>query len=203
MIREAKGVAIHDLSFWDTTLPFLSRLPRVIKRLQVPLGPGFWMRLTPDQGAALHDETLAAFHDIMIGQATGEGSDGALEMASALASFMSGREVEGDPEIDVAVPGCGVVTGGSCDILWKPYVVELKLTAKDPALRDVRQVLVYAALLRISGLESPRAGLVANPRRGLAVEFDIEELLLMTGGVSANDFSNALSDFLVSAGTSN
>jgi hypothetical protein len=105
--------------------------------------------------------------------------------------------------VKVPIAGCGVVVGGSCDIVWHPLLVELKLTAKQPALRDVRQVLIYAGLLHLSQAPTPEIGIVANPRLGVAVEFELGELLLMTGGLRIDEFSSRLGDFLVSSGQSN
>jgi hypothetical protein len=204
LIREAKGVAIHDLSFWSQTLPLLDGLPRIIRHYQVEFAPDILMSLEPAASLELHNETLRVF-----AQLNGQPIDGrpvspiGRRLAQALAILMASKETVGDPSINVPILGCGVVTGGSCDLLWEPYVVELKLAAKVPSTRDIRQILVYVALMQTAGMARPTSGLVANPRLGLALEFNIEELLLMTGGLSADEFASLLADFLVRAGFSN
>jgi hypothetical protein len=217
VIREAKGVAIHDLSFWSQTLPLLEGLPRIIREYQFSFGLGLALQLDPGSGQFVHDETLKYFGVLQSGKdvpalrgelffmytdpVPPERTD-VLTMYSALLarnlrSLMDDRDPVGDPEISVAVPGCGLVTGGSCDLIWDPYLVELKVTAKEPGVRDFRQLLMYAALMHIAGTEPPPNGIVANPRLGVAVQFNLAELLLMTGGLSLDEFASLLGNFLV------
>jgi hypothetical protein len=204
MIREAKGVAVHDLSFWADTLPLLEGLPRVISDYRFECGEPVRLRLTADTGRELHDKTLERFADLTrqgsdLGRPSGTAVD---RLAWNLTTAMRGRTTIGTPETNVPVPGCGIVLGGSCDLVWLPFLVELKLTAKEPNVRDVRQVLVYCGLLELSGIGTATKGIVANPRLGLLVEFDIAELLLMTGGLRIDEFASMLGSFLVSAGLS-
>lgn len=203
MIREAKGVAIHDLSFWSTTLPLLDGLPRVIREYQITFGRYVPLVLTSQSGRDLHEQTLAR----MVGQwgspPAARSWDPAEIMGRSLLELMAERAVSGPPKINESIAGCGSVVGGSCDLLWQPWIVELKLTAKEPGLRDVRQVLVYAGLLYLAVSEAVQFGLVANPRLGVAVEFEINELLLMTGGLDLDGFASRLGDFLVTSAQSN
>lgn len=205
VIREAKGVAIHDLSFWAQTLPLLDGLPRIIRYYQHEFGPAVPMRLEPTTSLAIHNETLQVFASPYSGDVQQEPPSNSTvrRLAQSLTVLMSAKATRGEPRTNVPIPGCGVVTGGSCDLLWEPYVVELKLTAKAPSTRDIRQVLVYVALLHAAGIARPSSGLVANPRLGLVLEFDVQELLLLTGGLTIDEFVSLLEDFLVRAGFSN
>lgn len=225
MIRTAKGVALHDLSFWAGVLPLLEGLPRVMKDYErafgrpVPLPPG----VEADQ--ALHDATLVRLVEMYSPNDLSAVPEFSIEilvrtgpldgltsserpnwhdspphdrMAANLISLLAPHATEeSQPQIEVPIPGCGVVLGGSCDLVWSEELVEVKLTAALPSLRDVRQLLVYAGLLHLSGTDAPVHGMVANPRLGVAAEFDINELLSMSGGVDLDEFASRLADFLV------
>ncbi len=201
MIREAKGVALHDLSFWSSTLPLLDGLPRIMRYYRIQLGPEIPMTIDAEEGRRLHDETLDL---LAASDPAGDPTTDSAQMANSLRSLLRRfRDIDGDVGINVEIPGCGVVVSGSCDLLALPYVIELKLTNKEPGLRDVRQVLMYAALLYLSRGETISNLVVANPRLGVAVVFDLRQLLLMTGGLSLDQFSAQLSDFLVTSAQSN
>lgn len=203
MIREAKGVALHDLSFWTFTLPLLDGLPRVIREYQRGIGRGISMTLDADSGRVLHDQALESI------KLRGTRRDDsrlpllAQRAGAAVVEALADEPHPGPPEINVPVPGCGVVLGGSCDLLWMPRLVELKLTNKEPGLRDVRQLLVYVALLHLSGAEVIEVCSVMNPRLGVSVDLEVEPLLMMTGGLTLDDFSTRLAQFLVQSAQSN
>ena len=203
MIREAKGIAIHDLSFWSSTLPLLDRFHRVVHHYQIEYGHPIAMQLNSKSGRQLHNQVLDRmmehWHD-----ARASSSRKRLDvLAKRLLAMMDEKETSGSPEINVPLSGCGIVIGGSCDILWPPYVIELKLTKTAPGVRDVRQVLVYVALLYLAEVANIEWGLVANPRLGVAVEFEVRELLLITGGFDLDEFATRLGQFLVIATQSN
>ena len=204
MIREAKSVALHDLSFWSPTLPLLDGFHRIIHHYHVELDTPIAMRLSLGTGRQLHDLVLSSLIEQWDGSSASSKRD---ERESVLAgrvlSLMSKRRTQGSPSINVPVPGCGVVVGGSCDLLWRPFLVELKLTKTGPNVRDIRQVLTYAALLYLSNLMTSERGLVVNPRLGVAVEFSVSELLLIAGGLDLDEFASRLSQFLVAAAQSN
>jgi hypothetical protein len=202
MIREAKGIAIHDLSFWSDTLPLLDGLTRILREYRRSLGMYVYLSITASTARIIHDETLDRFIALMRGDEPSE--DRVVDrLADGLLAMMVERGLEGSPAVNVPVSGCGIVIGGSCDLLWYPVLLELKLTAKEPSLRDVRQLLVYAGLIHLSHARAPSVGIVANPRLGVYVEFDLGELLMMTGGLTLDEFSGRLADFLVSSGQSN
>jgi hypothetical protein len=205
VIREAKGVALHDLSFWSSTLPLLDGLPRIIREYEHQYSRGVYLRLDAVSGRQLHDETLRSFASAASGEGlpTWPRATVAERLGSSLFALMTDKPTTVPPQINQPIAGCGVVIGGSCDLLWPPYVVELKLTGKAPGVRDVRQVLVYAGLLHLDRGLSAVHGVVANPRLGTALEFEIDELLLMTGGLALNDFAAELAQFLVTAAQSN
>ncbi len=204
MSVEAKAVAIHDLSFWSTTLPLVGGLQRVMRSYAAPCGTRVPMTLDSDRGRRVHDGILEA----MSARNTDGPPDGGVSpypfslLVDNLREALEARLPVGEPRVEVPVPGCGVVTGGSCDLLWGHLLVELKLTAKDPSVRDVRQVLTYLGLMALSGWTLPTTGMVANPRRGILVEFNLAELLLATGGLSVSEFADRLGEFLVAEGQS-
>ena len=204
MIREAKGVALHDLSFWSSTLPLLDGLPRVMKEYSHEYGPPVYLRLESAEGRQLHEQTLDKFAEAVSGAQLPAFplATPADRMASSLLDLMRSKESRGRPRINEPISGFGAVIGGSCDLLWEPYVVELKVTAKRPGVRDVRQALVYAGLLNLDRGLNAEYALVANPRLGVALDFEISELLSMTGGLSLADFAAELGTFLVAAGQS-
>jgi hypothetical protein len=204
VIREAKGVALHDLSFWSDTLPLLDGLPRVIREYQRNFSPVVPMSLDTRTGRLLHDSALSSFMDRVSRGAPATNPTRPGHLGEALFELLAATSHPGRPSINVPITGCGVVIGGSCDLLWQPHLVEVKLTRTEPALRDVRQVLMYAALLHLAArAEGVDTGIVANPRLGVAVEFSIDELLMMTGGLTMDEFASRLAQFLVSAAQSN
>jgi hypothetical protein len=203
VIREAKGVALHDLSFWAFTLPLLDGLPRIIREYQRNIGWAIPMTLDAESGRVLHDQVLVS---VELRGAGGDDShlpEKAQRAGATIVEALADEAHAGLPRINVPVPGCGVVLGGSCDLLWMPRLVELKLTNKDPGLRDVRQLLVYVALLHLAGVESIELCSVMNPRLGVSVDLEVEPLLLMTGGLTLDEFSTRLGQFLVQSGQSN
>lgn len=205
MIRVAKGVALHDLSFWSSTLPLLDGFQRITKHYQYRFSYGMSMRLDARTGLTLHEETLEAFQRIHSRQPMNGApplSYRAQKLGSSLHGYLSELPHDGAPAVNEAIVGCGIVNSGSCDLLWPPAVVELKLTAKEPGTPDVRQVLVYAALLYLDRSMRLERGIVANPRLGVALQFGLDELLAMTGGMDIDDFSERLADFLVTAARS-
>lgn len=241
MIREAKGIAIHDLSFWSTTLPLLDGFPRIIGDYHVAFGDGLQLELDRESGTVLHQMTLDAVAELLaepertsfpasatpppeppnpfgpIGEASDpsaqaadfEHEDGltydweAMQLAREMVSFLETHVGRDEARTNVPIRGCGVVVGGECDLLWPPRVVELKLTASQPSLRDIRQVLVYAGLLRIAGDSSSELGVVINPRLGLAAQFELDEVLLLTGGLTLDEFAIRLEQFLTDPTQSN
>lgn len=203
MIREAKGVALHDLSFWAYTLPLLDGLPRIIREYQRDIGWEIPMRLDAESGRVLHDQVLLSVELRGTGRDDSHLPERARRAGEAIVQALADETHAGPPRINAAVPGCGVVLGGSCDLLWPPRLVELKLTNKEPGLRDVRQLLVYAALLHLAGVVSIGVCSVMNPRLGVSVDLEVEPLLLMTGGLTLDEFSTRLGQFLVQSGQSN
>ncbi len=201
MIRTAKGVALHDLSFWDDTLPLLARLPRAMKGYEREIGRPIDMHLDPESAGDVHDRVLSRVVALW-----GDRKFVDVRSRSPVEDRLAARichelpydsDYESIPSVLVAIPGCGVITGGVCDLIWASFVVELKLTLASPAVRDVRQALVYAALLRLAEGEgfSSEVVTVMNPRLGVAAELPIEEILSISGGLDLDSFTDKLSEF--------
>ena len=64
---------------------------------------------------------------------------------------------------------------------------ELKAGARPFHLEDLRQLIVYAALEKAGGKGAITKFGLLNPRMGLAITFDPDEVLLMTAGRPAAD----------------
>jgi hypothetical protein len=190
-------VAIHDLSFWSATLPLLDGFTRVAHEYSHTFAPTLPMTLDSKTGSILHAKVLSEVKERWYGpQPDRSDSDMAVSMAGSLIIHLKGLGAEGDPQIEGRVVGCGVVVGGSFDLVVGSFLTELKLTAKRPNIRDMRQALVYAALMHLSGRPPMRSIVVANPRLGESFVIEIEDLLMMTGGLRISEFGDRLADFL-------
>jgi len=98
--------------------------------------------------------------------------------------FSSGFDVEFCP----AFPGAGFLNLSEGDIRIGDCLIEVKTTAKKPAGKDIRQLIVYAALDANARGRSLRELGIFNPRRGTLHKVEIDPLLLrLSGGKPSSD----------------
>jgi hypothetical protein len=102
--------------------------------------------------------------------------------------------------VEPQLPGCGVVSGGTPDMLGtvrigeKDLMAVVEVKSVDRTFRgaDFRQVAVYAALLFASGSEIPDLFVVLNPLRGTAVEIGTSEFFYDTAHARADEILQRL-----------
>ena len=82
-------------------------------------------------------------------------------------------------------PGCGYIDMSEGDVLCGSTLFEVKTVDRKFRGMDLRQLLTYAALNKSAKMvEISHIGLF-NPRRGISVEFELEELCLGISGKTA------------------
>lgn len=111
-------------------------------------------------------------------------------------------------ELSPEIAGCGVIDRCAADILleyevpWLPEPVlrlyEVKVVDRSFRAIDFRQLLTYAALMLAQERRPSVVGLV-NPRLGIYVECDVDELTMDTAGVPASELLDRIV-FEVTAG---
>jgi hypothetical protein len=108
------------------------------------------------------------------------------------------------PNMFVRVPGAGIVDSCDVDAIDGDVVIEIKAGNRNCRSEDIRQVLVYSALLELScQISRVRAVEVLNPRLGWHVSSDVESLLEMAGGRSWGHFRSEFESYVVESRHSN
>jgi hypothetical protein len=80
------------------------------------------------------------------------------------------------------VPGCGFVDGGRADLLIDSVVFEVKSGERNFRVIDLRQVLVYAALVNMATPNRISTVALLNPRRGVYYRADCDDICAAAGG---------------------
>jgi hypothetical protein len=89
----------------------------------------------------------------------------------------------------VALPGAGIVDGCEADGIAHRTLLEVKAGDRLCRSRDIRQVLIYAALAHLAGTHQGVDTLsVVNPRVGWSLTASIESVLDMSGGKTFESF---------------
>lgn len=102
------------------------------------------------------------------------------------------------PNMFVRVPGAGIIDSCDVDALDGDVVIEIKAGNRYCRSEDIRQALVYAALLELSCENSRVRGVeILNPRLGWQVSSDSESLLEMAGGKSWGYFRSEFENYVV------
>lgn len=88
-------------------------------------------------------------------------------------------------EVQPRVAGLGCLQACHPDVLCGQELIEVKMSQASFRSSDLRQAIVYAALLHAEGQRSIRALSLVNPRLGLTWRFTLEDLARETAGCSA------------------
>jgi hypothetical protein len=104
--------------------------------------------------------------------------------SALLAALPSSTAVEFCPRF----PGAGFLNSCEGDVGIGDCLVEVKTTTRRPAGKDLRQLIVYAALDANAGPRKWRKFGIFNPRRGILHEAEIDPLLIrLSGGKPSSD----------------
>jgi hypothetical protein len=95
-----------------------------------------------------------------------------------------------------AFPGAGFLNSSEGDIAIADCLIEVKTTTRKPAGKDIRQLIVYAALDANSGNKRWTHFGIFNPRRGTLHHVEIDPLVLrLSGGQPRSDVFAELISF--------
>lgn len=114
--------------------------------------------------------------------------DGAasLEARSLAHRLMERLDSLGQPlEVQPRVAGLGCLQACHPDVLCGQELIEVKMSQASFRSSDLRQAIVYAALLHAEGERGVKALSLVNPRLGLTWRFTLEDLARETAGCSA------------------
>ena len=107
-------------------------------------------------------------------------------------SAMTPRNIEVAP----VFTGCGWLDECAGDLLLDDVLCELKAGGNRFRSRDLRQVLIYAALNSQSRQYSVRAVCLVNPRLGVFLQEELERLCYEVAGASASEVLGEIVDFV-------
>lgn len=124
----------------------------------------------------------------------------AKDIAGRLDGYFAGVLPLTDVEVEPALPACGVVAGGTPDVigvftkneLAVEMICEVKAVSRSVRSRDLRQMMVYAALYWADRARVPGAFSLFNPVMGTAVTIDVNEFFEAVSGAAADDVLHRL-----------
>lgn len=140
----------------------------------------------------------AATHRIMLLRGSGRDLTGVMSKAHLLESEALAirlldwtRTREHPPEIQPRLPGLGLVDACHPDIIAGPELIEVKMASSLFRLDDIRQVLIYAALIW-RGTDRPLETVtLTNPRLGIDWNLPLREMVQEISGQSMSEFFEA------------
>lgn len=144
------------------------------------------------EGAAAHVRGMRQLSRVPVRGLSADQLDEALSLARRHRQFFRARTgLVPVPEF----PGCGVVVECSGDVLAGKTLYEIK--AGDRLFRglDVRQVLVYCALNFASKAYDIESVCLLNPRTGVFVQEELEQLCEAAAGSSAVEVLSAIVEY--------
>jgi hypothetical protein len=107
----------------------------------------------------------------------------------------------GIAEIQPLLAGVGILNSCHPDLIYGDAIVEIKMGISPFRCGDIRQLLIYCALLRHTKPERHiRRLCLLNPRRGMAWEFPLEALIQLIAGNCVQDFFREILEFLCGEG---
>jgi hypothetical protein len=107
----------------------------------------------------------------------------------------------GIAEIQPLLAGVGILNSCHPDMIFGDAIVELKMGISPFRCGDIRQLLIYCALVRHTKPDRHiRRLCLVNPRRGLAWEFPLEALIQVIAGNCVQDFFREILEFLCGEG---
>lgn len=84
------------------------------------------------------------------------------------------------------IRGCGFVDGKAADLMVGTTVMEVKAGDRNFLSTDLRQVIVYAALLNLENPDRIAEVCVVNPRRGVFYAANCNDVCMAAGGIDAS-----------------
>lgn len=119
----------------------------------------------------------------------------AIELAQRLEYFVVGRRPT-TLTVQPTFPGCGWVDECSGDLLLDRTLCEVKASQDRFRSRDLRQVLIYAALNQLAGRYAVTDLCLVNPRLGVFLLEDLGDLCLEVAGAGPVDILNEIVAFI-------
>ncbi len=102
------------------------------------------------------------------------------------------------PNMFVRVPGAGIIDSCDVDAIDGDVVIEIKAGNRNCRSEDIRQVLVYTALLELGcQISRVREVKILNPRLGWQVSSDVGSLIELAGGRSWGYFRSEFESYVV------
>jgi hypothetical protein len=95
----------------------------------------------------------------------------------------SGRELVVRP----VFPGCGFIDESEGDVVYGNTLYEIKTVDRNFRSVDLKQVISYAALNKMSEVYEVRSIGLYNPRRGTEIVMDIDSISFEISGLSASE----------------
>ncbi|MFI9840403.1 hypothetical protein ACIHFD_25440 [Nonomuraea sp. NPDC051941] len=206
-------------SIWRQRTPMMEQLVRWINSRVAPFGRPINVSHEPNR-SALVSET--AFRRAAVGAPLFRHDDGSENAARDLLLLLP-RGLYGEAvlteaeqlEVDLVqqnimhyastltkaiyfhpVPGCGVVSAATADIVDANGITEIKAVGRAFRGNDLRQLLTYAAMLYASGASTQRLNLY-NPRRAILFSSGLDEISLSVCGRSSVELMQDLVDDMI------
>lgn len=143
-------------------------------------------------------ERFRAGHTYHLGALSADDKTEALSIGERLLEIF--RLVNASPVMFIRVPGAGIIDSCDVDAIEDDAVFEIKAGNRLCRSEDIRQALVYAALLELSGqIRRVRDIQIVNPRLGWQVVSRVDSLLEMSGGKSWGLFRAEFENYVVEA----
>lgn len=121
------------------------------------------------------------------------------EIASRLCNFFT---VRGSAIPRPVLPGCGFIDRAEADIIYNSTIFEIKTVDRGFRSNDIRQLITYAALNKLSkSYLAERVGLL-NPRAGTFFELDIDIVSREISGKSSSELFDDIYEVISSGGIS-
>lgn len=126
----------------------------------------------------------------------------AILLASRLEAFFGKKAAGLELVIDPQFRGCGFLDGCVGDVLAGDCLYEIKAVDRAARAREVRQLLIYAALNDVSKEHQIRSVALVNPRRGTFALFEINAFTREVSKKSAYELFGEIVDFISGSGIS-
>jgi hypothetical protein len=142
--------------------------------------------------------------NLLDGTATTDSHDARLVAAVArnMRNLRTPLAVSEAARVRVELPSCGVIESAHCDAIWGDSIVEFKAVHRQFGVRDLRQLILYGALLALDTEQTFGSLVLANPRGAVYVKFSADDLASVISGVPFATLARDLADYLVGLGVS-
>jgi hypothetical protein len=104
-----------------------------------------------------------------------------------MTSFFRRVSQGSEMEISPTFPGAGIIDTCQGDIFFGTTLYEIKAGQRNFRATDIKQLLTYAALNKLTDLRSIRRLGIFNPRMGISYEAPIDEICLEVSGCQSEE----------------